>query len=128
MAINAALTIKKELKTKEILLGGKRTLKKIDSIGKIYVAKDCPRDIREKIEKAAGKNKIDVVLLEFSKEELKDICKKPFNISVLSIISGKKLIEEKQEEQEEKEEKEEEKKEKKTKKKKEKKEKEEKKK
>jgi ribosomal protein L30E len=90
MPLNITLTIKKELKTKETIFGSKRALKKIDFIDKVYVAKDCPEDIKEKIEKSAKKQKTDIIFLEFSKEELKDICKKPFNISVLSIISGKK--------------------------------------
>lgn len=109
MVINLTLRLKKELKTKEAIFGTKIAFKKKDIIEKIYVAGDCPEEIKKRIEARAKKQKIELVFLEFSKEELKDICKKPFNISILSILGKQKpkREEETKKEEEEKEKKEE---------------------
>lgn len=127
MVINLTLRLKKELKTKEAIFGTKIAFKKKDIIEKIYVAEDCPEEIKKRIEALAKQQKIELVFLEFSKEELKDICKKPFNISILSILGKQKpkreeeTKEKEKEEEKPEEEKKEEKEEKKEKKKKEKK-------
>ncbi len=95
MVVNITLHLKKELKTKAKIFGSKRTLKflktKDPGIEKIYISGDCPEIIRSEISELAEKQKIEVIFLDFSKEELKDICKKPFNISIVSIFSGKEI-------------------------------------
>lgn len=108
MAINVVLNLKKELKTKGAFFGAKVPFKKSEFIWKIYISKDCPSETKEKLKKLSKKHEIELISLDFSKEELKDICKKPFNISVASIFSEKpkqkqeeKMKEQKQEEKKE---------------------------
>ncbi len=101
MVINITLRLKKELKTKEAIFGTKIAFKKKDIIEKIYVAEDCPEEIKKRINTLAKKQKIDLIFLEFSKEELKDICKKPFNISILSILGKQKPKREEEKKEEE---------------------------
>jgi ribosomal protein L30E len=89
MAINITLRLKKELKLKGALFGSKIPFKRKELIEKIYISNDCPEQIKNKIENFSKKQKIELIYPDFSKEELKDLCKKPFNISVLSILKEK---------------------------------------
>jgi|GEM_PF-6251497 len=82
--------IKKELKSKEHIFGAKVTLKLLNAntkVEKIYLAKDCGEKINNDLERF--KDKVEIIHLDFSKEEMKDLCKKPFNISVLTILGEK---------------------------------------
>jgi ribosomal protein L30E len=92
MVVNIQLRLKKELKTKGVILGTKKTIKNIlkkeNKVEKIYVSSDCPEDIKNNLEKIKGVD-TELIYLDFTKEDLKDICKKPFNISVISVLSGK---------------------------------------
>lgn len=90
---NYNLILKKELKTKAAAFGFKiipKLLKRGYKIEKIYVASDTRPETKKELEHLKHKEeKIDFVLLDISKEDLKDICKKQFNVSVVSILNEK---------------------------------------
>lgn len=85
--------LKKELKTKKVIFGPKVTLKKVkkdkDNIDKIYIVSDCSEETIKLFQKAKVKNKI--IKLDLDREELKELCNKKFNISVISILKRKEL-------------------------------------
>lgn len=82
-----------ELKNKKTVLGSKVTLKKIreKEVEKIYFSNDCPENnpVLDEIMKKAKANKVEIINLELTKEELKEICQKQFNISTISILKEK---------------------------------------
>jgi len=77
--------IKKILVDKSLVIGSKRTLKKL-KVGKIkmvFLAKNTAEKIKKDILNCA-KN-VEVNELEITNEELGMLCKKPYKISVVSI-------------------------------------------
>lgn len=78
--------LKKALKEKKITIGTEKTLKSIKSgkVSKVFLAKNCPDDVKGSVKCYAEISKIDVVQLKESNEEIAMICKKSFPISVLS--------------------------------------------
>lgn len=74
----------REIEENRAIYGSKVALKQLkkDIIEKIYITNDCPLDIEEKIKAA----KANIIKLEITKEMLKELCKTPFNISVVSIL------------------------------------------
>lgn len=78
-----------ELKENRALFGTKIALKKLDKkmVEKIYISSDLPLEIEEKLNKF--KDDVKIIKLDLTKEALKDVCKKPFNISVVSILKAK---------------------------------------
>ncbi|MCL6500624.1 MAG: hypothetical protein K6T16_01160 [Candidatus Pacearchaeota archaeon] len=88
-------TIVKDTKTRQVLFGPKSALKKLraarDSIERIYVSNDCPAEILRNLKA----NFSEVIHTEMSKEELRELCKKPFNISVISVLREKEELGEK---------------------------------
>lgn len=86
--------IVKEIKTREVLFGAKVTLKRLkkdkETIEKIYLSEDCPIKTITEI-RAIFPETIDTGM---TKEELREICKKPFNISVISVLKARDKEEE----------------------------------
>lgn len=80
--------IKKLLKSKELVIGTDRTLKNLQrgNIKKIFMASNCPERVRLDISHYSKFNNVDVVELQYANEELGVFCKKPFSISVISIL------------------------------------------
>lgn len=79
--------IKKLLKENKLVFGTDLTMKGIrnKSLDKIFVANNCPLDIKDDIRHYAEISEIEVVDLKLSNSELGDICKKPFHVSVISV-------------------------------------------
>lgn len=75
-----------DIKTKKHLFGYRETLKKIDKVEKIYIASNCPEEIMEEIKEKAKKAKVKVKVLNLKNYELQELCKKPFSISVISVL------------------------------------------
>jgi ribosomal protein L30E len=78
-----------EIKEGNVAYGSQVALKLAakDAIEKVYIATDCQMDI----EQALKEKKVNIIKLPITKEALRELCKKPFNISVLSIKKeGKK--------------------------------------
>ncbi|MBU0930346.1 MAG: ribosomal L7Ae/L30e/S12e/Gadd45 family protein [Nanoarchaeota archaeon] len=78
--------LKKDLKTKKPIFGSDRVIKelKIGKLNKIYLASNCKDEIKADIKHYAKLSDIKVIELEETNEDLGVICKKPFNISVIS--------------------------------------------
>lgn len=79
--------IKEALKEKKLVIGLKETMKGIKrgTIDKIFISKDCPKNLKSTIifnSKIAG---IKIKRHIKSSKELGTVCKKPFPIIVLSI-------------------------------------------
>jgi len=79
--------LRKDLKTREMIFGADRTIKllKNGKIERVYLASNCSDSNKNDIlyySKLAG---IEAEELEESNEDLATICKKPFNISVVSV-------------------------------------------
>ncbi|MEM4336860.1 MAG: ribosomal L7Ae/L30e/S12e/Gadd45 family protein [Candidatus Woesearchaeota archaeon] len=80
--------IRKLLNTKKLIIGTDRSMKnlKIGKLSKIYVSKNCPNNIKEDIKYYGGLAGTEVIELEETNEELGIACKKPFFISVVSVL------------------------------------------
>jgi len=78
-----------ELKTKKVIFGARTAVKeaKKQNVEKIYLTNDCPEDIMDKLQNK--EDKMNITKLEMTKEELKELCQKPFNISVICILKEK---------------------------------------
>jgi large subunit ribosomal protein L30e len=83
--------IKKMLKEKDIVIGTEKTIKnlKLGKVDKVIVTSNCPEKVQKDIEYYAGLGKAEIIKIKYPNEELGIICKKPFAISVLSMLKGK---------------------------------------
>ena len=82
--------IRKLLGSKGLIIGTELTLKnlKIGKILKVFVSSNCAEAVRKDIDYYAGLSSAKVIVLEEPNDELGVICKKPFSISVLSVLKG----------------------------------------
>ena len=87
-----------EIKENKIIYGAETTIKqaKKNNVEKVYITIDCHEDIEKKLRDS----KLNIIKLTLTKEALKELCKKPFNISVLAIIKEKSGKEENKKEKE----------------------------
>jgi len=78
--------LKDSLGDSNLTIGAESTLKKLrkGSLKTIFLAKNCPREIKSEIKHCAKIGKVNVFDLDINNEDLGVICKKPFSISVLS--------------------------------------------
>lgn len=77
--------LKKALKEKTITFGSEKTLKMLKNgkVKKVFLASNCPEDMKETIEYYAKINKVDIIKLKIPNDEIGLTCKKAFGISVL---------------------------------------------
>ena len=82
--------IKKLLKEKKLVIGTERTLKnlKLGRVDKVIVTSNCPEKLQKDIKYYAGLGKAEVIKVKYPNEELGIMCRKPFAISVLSMLKG----------------------------------------
>ena len=87
-----SLDIKKLIKTKNLVIGTGRTIKnlKLGKVEKIILSSNCPERVVNDLNYYAGLSKAETIKVPYPNEELGVICKKPFSISVLSILKGAK--------------------------------------
>jgi large subunit ribosomal protein L30e len=80
--------IKKNLNAGKLVIGTKRTIKAIKNsqVEKIFLANNCPEIITEDIEYYGAFDNVPVEKLNIACDELGIVCKKPFLISVVSIL------------------------------------------
>ena len=83
--------IKKIIKSGKIIIGTERTIKalKLGKLQKVLMSSNCPANVEKDINYYAGLSGGEVYKLEYSNEELSVICKKPYYISVLGVLSEK---------------------------------------
>ena len=84
--------IKKALDAKKVVVGTSVTIKniKLGNVSKVYISHNCKSDVKDDILKYSKVSKVEVINLKQSNEELGVVCKKPFSISVLSILNDNK--------------------------------------
>lgn len=84
--------IKKLVKTKNLVIGTEKTIKnlKLGKVEKVIVSSNCPEKVFEDLSYYSKLSKAETIRISYPNEELGVICKKPFSISVLSILKGAK--------------------------------------
>ncbi|MBL7054783.1 ribosomal L7Ae/L30e/S12e/Gadd45 family protein [Candidatus Woesearchaeota archaeon] len=82
--------LKKLLKENNPVIGTDKTIKSLKrgKISKVIITSNCPEKVQEDIEHYSGLAKAEVLKTKYPNDELGVICKKPFAISVLSILKG----------------------------------------
>ena len=82
--------LKKLLKEDKLVLGADEVLKGLRTgrFSKIYIAANCPEQLKGDIEHYASISDVEVVDTGLQNEELGDICKKPFSIAVMGLIKS----------------------------------------
>ena len=81
------IEIKRLLKTDKLVIGKEETIKRLKTTGleKVYTAKNCPADVQEDLAHYAEMVKVPLIVLSLANDELGDLCKKSFFISVLGV-------------------------------------------
>lgn len=82
--------IKKAIKEKKAIIGTDETIKnlKIGKVEQVFLTSNCPEDVKEDIMYYSKLSKAKVVMLKQPNDELGALCKKPYSISVVSVIKG----------------------------------------
>ena len=82
--------IKSLIKTKKIIIGSERTIKnlKLGKVEKVLISSNCSESMINNLTYYAKLSNTEVIKLDYTNEEIGVICKKPFSISVLSILKG----------------------------------------
>lgn len=82
--------IKKLIKAKKVVIGTERTIKnlRLGRVDKVIISSNCAENVLNDINYYAGLSKAETVQVNYPNDELGVICKKPFSISVLSILKG----------------------------------------
>ncbi|MEA3430004.1 MAG: ribosomal L7Ae/L30e/S12e/Gadd45 family protein [Nanoarchaeota archaeon] len=80
--------IKEALKNGKAVIGSERSIKllRTGEISKIFVTSNCPENMKNDINHYADLAKVEVVHLKQPNDELGIICKKPFAISLISVL------------------------------------------
>ncbi len=84
--------IKKLIKGKTLVIGTERTIKnlKLGKVEKVIVSSNCSDSVMDDLNHYAGLGNAETIKVNYPNDELSVICKKPFSISVLSILKGAK--------------------------------------
>lgn len=84
--------IKKIIKSRNFIIGTDKTIKglKLGKIEKVIISSNCPKKVVNDINYYAELSNAETINVIYQNEELGVICKKPFSISVLSILKGAK--------------------------------------
>ena len=82
-----ATEIKGLIEQKKLIIGTDLTLKnlKVNKVKKVFLTSNTNEVIAEKIKHYCSINEVEYVEIPQTNEDLGVMCKKPFNISVLSI-------------------------------------------
>ncbi|OYT32827.1 50S ribosomal protein L30 [Candidatus Woesearchaeota archaeon] len=86
---NNITEIRKLLEEKRLVIGTEETLKQLhrENIKKIFLASNCKKEAKEDLTHYCKIYKIECKELTQTNEELGTICKKPFAISVIGVLS-----------------------------------------
>ncbi|MBW2976233.1 ribosomal L7Ae/L30e/S12e/Gadd45 family protein [Candidatus Woesearchaeota archaeon] len=84
--------IKRLIKGKELVIGTERTIKnlKLGKVETVIISSNCSESVLNDIKHYSCLSKTETLKVNFPNDELGVICKKPFSISVLSILKGAK--------------------------------------
>ena len=88
MATEQVEEIRKALAAEKLVIGTDVVLKRLKNgeVSKVFVANNTPEIVKSDIAHYAKLGKTEVAYLEESNEDLKEICKKRFNISIVASI------------------------------------------
>ena len=77
--------LKEAFKVKTLTFGFRETLKKVKTkkADTVFIAQDCPEEMRQDLTTNAKISGINIIELEGSSQEIGAVCKKPFPITVL---------------------------------------------
>jgi len=80
--------IKKELKTKKIVIGTKIVIKnlRLNKLEKVYIASNCKESSKKELEYYSKLLNIPIITLKQPNDELGVICKKQYSISMLGVL------------------------------------------
>jgi large subunit ribosomal protein L30e len=80
--------IKKVIKSGNFIIGSDVGMKslKLGKTEKVYLASNCNEITKKEAERLARIAKVDVVVLSIPNDDLGVLCKKPFSISMLSVV------------------------------------------
>ncbi len=82
-----SIAFNKETKKGDFIIGLKGIEKAVKKkeITKIYISKDILKELLVELEKISKENKISLINTDLNKEQLREICKKPFLISAVGV-------------------------------------------
>jgi len=82
--------LRKLVKSKNLVIGTQRTINNLKQgkVEKVIISSNCPEKIINDLNYYADLSKAKTIKTSYPNEELGVICKKPFSISVLSILKG----------------------------------------
>ncbi|NQU78583.1 ribosomal L7Ae/L30e/S12e/Gadd45 family protein [Candidatus Woesearchaeota archaeon] len=71
----------------KLVIGGEETLKCLrgSRLSKIFLAANCKEELKQDIERFASLSGVDIVYTGIQNEDLGDVCKKPFSISIIGV-------------------------------------------
>lgn len=80
--------VKKLVGDKKLVVGTEATTKNIKNgkVKKVFLSSNCPKNIKEDIMHYAKIFGSEVEVLDVNNEDLGVACKKPFSVSVLSLL------------------------------------------
>jgi len=82
--------LRKLLEQKRLILGTKRTLLylKKGKLEKVYLSSNCPEDVLSTLDSYTKIGKFKLEKLESTNDELGVVCRKPFAISIIGLLSN----------------------------------------
>ncbi len=84
---DAITEIRKLFKEDKLIYGKDTTVKglKRGEIAKVFLSSNCSKETSDDIKHYGAISEVEIVDLDIPNDELKDVCKKPFNIQVLGV-------------------------------------------
>lgn len=91
MALVDVKSIRKSIESNNVVFGLKETVKnvKLGNVSTVYISSNLPDTAKNDLMRYCKISKFKIVSLGDSNEELGVICKKPFSVSVLSVLNKK---------------------------------------
>ena len=89
--VSVADIIRNLVRNGKVLYGAdqaKKTLEKGEEVKLIIMAKNCPKEKKEKIEKLAEKRKTPIYYYNDTAENLGILCGKPFVVTTLTVLDN----------------------------------------
>ncbi len=82
--------LKKILKGENVIIGTQRTMKELKrgAIEKVFLTSNCPSSVEQDIDHYTKIGSVEKIKIPIPNSELGVICKKPFSISVVSLLKG----------------------------------------
>jgi ribosomal protein L30E len=80
--------IKKNLKTKNLILGTERVIKSLKQgkLSKIFLASNVKEETEQDLKYYSGLSGVELIKLEMPNDELGTYCKKTFSVSVIGLV------------------------------------------